>query len=84
MTAAKITISLPEKTLARARAAVRARDAPSLSAFIVAAIEQTADRNDLRRMLDEIFAESGGKPKASERATARRDLGLPSRRTRRP
>lgn len=83
MTAAKITISLPEKTLARARAAVRARRAPSLSAFIVAAIEQTADRDDLRRMLGEILEQSGGKPKASERAAARRDLGLPPRRARR-
>lgn len=82
MTAAKIAISLPAGTLARAKKAVRANEAPTLSAFIATAIDEKVDGDDLRRMLAELLAETGGPPTASERAKARAELGL-SRRARR-
>ena len=76
MTVAKIAISLPEKTLARAKAAVRDGEAPSLSAFIASAIEQKGRAGDLRKLLDEMLDESGGPTTAAERREAARELGL--------
>ncbi len=80
MTAAKITISLPEPTLAKARSAVRGGDATSVSAYIAQAVDEKRDRDDLRRLLEELLAESGGPLTARETARARSALGLPVRR----
>lgn len=76
MTAAKITISLPEPTLAKAREAVRAGEAASLSSYIAQAVDQKRDHDDLLAMLAELALESGGPLSPSERAVARADLGL--------
>lgn len=79
MTAAKITISLPEPPLRKVRAAVRAGEAASVSANVAAAVEEKRGRDDLRQMLEELAVETGGPLTAAERARARRDLGLPAR-----
>ncbi len=83
MTVAKITISLPDPALKKARAAVRAGVATSVSAYIARAVEEKGDRDDLRAMLAEMAQASGGPLTAAERAGARRDLGLDARARRR-
>ena len=80
MTAAKLTISLQPEVLRKVRAAVRAGDATSVSAYIGEAVDEKRDRDDLKRMLAELAEESGGPLTAVERASARRALGLPARR----
>jgi Arc/MetJ-type ribon-helix-helix transcriptional regulator len=83
MTVAKITISLSDEALRKARAAVAAGDAASVSAYIAAAVDEKRGRDDLRAMLVELAEEAGGPLTRAERAQARRDLGLASRRRRR-
>ena len=80
MTVAKITISLSDGALRKARAAVKAGEAASVSAYIAAAVEEKRDRDDLRAMLAEMAEDSGGPLTRVERAKARRDLGLRSSR----
>lgn len=80
MTVAKITISLSQGALRKARAAVRAGEAVSVSAYIGAAVEDKREADDLRSLLAELALESGGPLTRAERASARRDLGLPPRR----
>ena len=82
MTVAKITISLSDEVLRKARAAVRVGEASSVSAYIAAAVEEKRDRDDLKQMLLEMAQESGGPLTRAERAQARRDLGLAARRRR--
>jgi Arc/MetJ-type ribon-helix-helix transcriptional regulator len=82
MTAAKITISLPQTVLRKARDAVRAGEAGSVSAYVAAAVEEKSGRDDLRQLLAELALEAGGPLTAVERARARDDLGLPARRKR--
>lgn len=60
MTSAKVAISLPKEVLARARAAVRRGDAPSLSAYVSQAIEEKTSDDDLMKMLEEMLEETGG------------------------
>ncbi len=83
MTVAKITISLPDVALRKARAAVRAGEASSVSAYIAAAVEEKHEADDLRNMLAEMADETGGPLTRAERARARRDLGLTPARARR-
>lgn len=80
MTVAKITISLSDGALRKARAAVKAGEASSVSAYIATAVEEKRGRDDLRAMLSEMAEESGGALTRAERARARRDLGLTSAR----
>lgn len=79
MTATKIAISLPAPAVARARAAVKSGRAPSVSAYIAAALEEKAKLDDLASLLDEMLAETGGPLTAAERAKADRAL-RPARR----
>jgi Arc/MetJ-type ribon-helix-helix transcriptional regulator len=73
---AKIAISLPAALAARARRAVARGRAPSVSAYIAAALEDKAQMDDLATMLDEMLAESGGPLTPRERREADRALGI--------
>lgn len=79
MTVTKIAISLPAPAVKRVRAAVKAGRAPSVSAYIAAALEERARLDDLAGLLDEMLAEAGGPLTAAEKAAAERAL-RPTRR----
>ena len=66
MTVAKITVSLPEDLVRRARRAVERGDAPSLSAYVATALRSRLDDRDLDQMLDETLARTGGPITADE------------------
>jgi hypothetical protein len=70
----KVAISLPRETAQRARAEAQARGEPSLSAFIIAAVEEKLERDDLRAVLEEIVRLAPVTD--DERAWADRALGL--------
>ena len=72
MTAMKIAVSLPAPAVERARAAVRSGQAPSVSAYIAAALEEKAKLEDLASLLEEMLAETGGPLTAAEKAGAER------------
>jgi hypothetical protein len=55
----KIAISLPDVTLGKARAAVKARGAASLSGYIVRLIEDASASETFDQMLTEWVRESG-------------------------
>jgi hypothetical protein len=74
MTTSKIAISIPAKVLAKARRAAKRERAPSLSAYITAAIEQKTSMDDLDRTLDEMLEATGGPITAAERKAADRIL----------
>lgn len=76
-TTEKIAISLPRAVAERARRAVRQGRAPSVSAYIAAAIEEKAKLEALGGLLDEMLAETGGPLTAAERRAADRALGFP-------
>jgi hypothetical protein len=82
----KLAVSLPLRAADSARRAVRRGDAPSVSAYIAAAIEEKAKLDDLATLLDEMLAASGGPLTATERRAADRALGIrprkPSRKAR--
>ena len=82
MTVEKITISIPQETLARARGAIRRGRATSMSAYIASAVQEKVKDDDLLALLDEMLAETGGPPTAAEEREAARVLGLSSRRAR--
>ncbi len=71
----KLAISLPDELAARARQAVDAGEAPSVSAYIAAAIDERVRRESLSTLLGEMLAESGGPMTESERAAADRLIG---------
>lgn len=75
-TTAKIAISLPAPLAERARRAVRAGRAASVSAYVAKAIEEKVMQDDLDTLLQEMLAETGGPPTAAERRWAERALGL--------
>lgn len=79
MTTRKIAISVPEPTLEKARRAVKAGRAPSMSAYVSQALERTAMLDDLDDLLEELLRESGGPMTAAERRAADRVLGKPSK-----
>jgi hypothetical protein len=79
MTKRKIAITLPPELVGKARAAVRARRAGSVSAYIARAIEEKAKLDDLAALLDEMLAETGGPLSPTERRAAERRLGLSPR-----
>lgn len=79
----KIAVSLPKGVAERTRRAVRQGRAPSVSAYVAAALEEKAKLDELSELLDEMLAESGGPLTASERRAADRALGAPARTRRR-
>jgi Arc/MetJ-type ribon-helix-helix transcriptional regulator len=74
MTTAKIAVSLPEEVLRRARRAIRRGRAPSMSAYVAAALEQKSKLDDLEDLLAEMLSETGGPLTAKERRIADRTL----------
>ena len=80
----KIAVSLPTRAAESARRAVRRGRAPSVSAYVAAAIEEKAKNDDLSAFLDEMLAETGGPLTAAEKRAADRALGLPKSRKRVP
>lgn len=81
-TTEKIAVSPPKKLAARARRAVRRGDAASVSAYLSRALQQQAKLDDLRAMLDQMLAETGGPLTAAERRAADRALGIAPKATR--
>ena len=77
-----IAITLPVELVASARTAVKRGRAKSVSAFIATAVREKVQASDLRTLLAEMLAETGGPPTAAERAVTRRALGLGKRRGR--
>lgn len=73
---AKIAISLPEKTLAMAKAVVRKGGARSVSGYIATLIEEKDRDESFEEMLDRWDREDGRTPEEVERgmAKARRDF----------
>jgi hypothetical protein len=74
MTTAKLAISIPAEVLAKARRSAKRERASSLSAYISEAIEQKTSMDDLKHMLDELLAETGGPLTAAEQSAADRVL----------
>jgi len=83
MTKSKIAVTLPPTLVARARRAVRAGHADSVSAYIAAAIEEKTKLDELSDMLAEMLAETGGPLTERERRVADETLGIERRRKRR-
>ena len=83
MTKAKVAVTLPRPLLANARRAVEQGRATSVSAYVAMALEEQGKVDDLKAMLDEMLAESGGPMTAAEKREAERMLGLKPRRRRR-
>jgi antitoxin ParD1/3/4 len=75
MTKAKVAVTLPRPLLDRARRAVQQGRAPSVSAYVTAALEEKAKLDDLGDLLAEMLAETGGPLTAAERRAADRALG---------
>lgn len=70
MTTQKIAVTVPERTLASARRAVKAGKAESLSAYVSRAIEQKTMLDDLDSLLEEMLKETGGSLTAREKTWA--------------
>ena len=76
MTATKIAVSIPTSLVQKARRAVKAGRAESVSAYVTSAIAEKAKNEDLADLLQEMLAETGGPLTATERRDADRALGL--------
>jgi Arc/MetJ-type ribon-helix-helix transcriptional regulator len=76
MTKAKIAVTLPPSLVSRAQDAVREGRAPSISAYVAAALEEKAKLDDLKGMLDAMLAETGGPLTDRERVAADAALGI--------
>jgi Arc/MetJ-type ribon-helix-helix transcriptional regulator len=76
MTKAKIAVTLPPALVTRAQDAVREGRAPSISAYVAAALEEKAKLDDLKSMLDEMLAETGGPLTDRECSAADAALGI--------
>ena len=83
MTKSKIAITLPPALVARARRAVRAGRADSVSAYVAAAIAEKTKLDELEDMLAEMLLETGGPLTESERRVADEALGVERHRKRR-
>lgn len=83
MVKSKIAETLPPALVARARHAVRAGRADSVSAYVAAALEEKTKLDELADMLTEMLAETGGSLSARERRAADEALGI-ERHRRRP
>jgi hypothetical protein len=72
---AKLAVSISPEVVARVKAAVSAGRAKSVSAYIEhAVLGQLAAEADFDLILAEVFARTGGRPTAAERARARKQL----------
>ena len=80
MTMYKIAVSLPGALVKRARAAVAAGRASSVSAYLAAALEEKVKHDDLDALLTEMLGETGGPPTLDEQREADRLLGFPPQR----
>jgi hypothetical protein len=69
----KIAVSVPAELVQAVEAEVRARHAPSVSAFISTAVEEKLERDHLQELLDETWKKQPMTDK--ERAWADRLLG---------
>jgi hypothetical protein len=67
MTSMKVAVSLPRETFERAKRAVGRGRAPSLSAYVTAALEQKATFDELDDLLNEMLDETGGPMTAVEK-----------------
>ena len=79
MSKAKIATSLPRPLLATAKRSVKDGRAESVSAYVAAAIEAKAKRDDLRGLIDALLLETGGPWTATERIEAERMVGVKPR-----
>ena len=70
----RVTISVPESVLDRARAAVASGTAASVSAYITTALERMATQDSMAELLAEM-AKVGGEPTEADYAWAREALG---------
>ncbi len=66
MTTVKVAVTLPEGALKKAKKAVKAGQARSLSAFVGQALEEKIQRDELVDILDAMDAEFGKPSKADE------------------
>jgi Arc/MetJ-type ribon-helix-helix transcriptional regulator len=80
MTKAKIAVTLPPVLVTRAQDAVREGRAASISAYVAAALEEKAKLDDLKAMLDEMLAETGGSLTERESVAADAALGIAAQR----
>jgi Arc/MetJ-type ribon-helix-helix transcriptional regulator len=79
----KIAITLPLRAAENVRRAVRAGKAPSVSAYIAAAVEERTNKETLRDLLNEMLAETGGPTTPAERRQAEIQYGVRPRPTKR-
>jgi hypothetical protein len=77
MTSAKVAVSIPRATLARAKGEVKAGRAKSLSALVSEAVDEKLARDQLAGILDAMDRECGRPGKAAE-GWARRVLARSS------
>jgi hypothetical protein len=75
MQKARVTVTVRKDVLAKAERQVRRGRAKSVSAWVDAAMEEKARREELAALLTEMKAENGP-PTAKEEAWARSVLGL--------
>lgn len=73
----KIAISLPWRAAENVRRAVKRGAAPSVSAYVTAAIEAKLGREDTLAILDQMLEETGGPMTAAERRRIDRELDTP-------
>jgi Arc/MetJ-type ribon-helix-helix transcriptional regulator len=64
----KVTVSLPDALVLAARAAVAERRAPSVSAYVAAALEAYGDEHRAAAMIDDILERTGGPMTRAEQA----------------
>jgi Arc/MetJ-type ribon-helix-helix transcriptional regulator len=77
MTAARITVTIPEQLARDARQAVDDGKAESVSAYVAEALRHYGRSVTLRELLDEWWAaDPAGPPSDAERAAAQAELGL--------
>ncbi len=72
----KIAISLPTRAAEQARRAVKEGRAPSVSAYVVAAIEAKEASQSLEALFEEMLAETGGPLTPAETKAAERELRI--------
>lgn len=72
----KFAVSMPGRLVRRARDAVAAGRAESLSGYIAGAVERRLAADELAAMLDELLADSGGPLTPAETLAADRALGV--------
>jgi antitoxin ParD1/3/4 len=74
MSAERVTVSLPSNVLARAREAVAAGEAESVSAYVAQAMSARQSKAHALANLDEVL---GGRPPVAALNDVRATLGLP-------